>query len=151
MLFTSSLSPQRGRLGMDPFTEMRRMQDEIRRVFAEFEGQAASATFPPVSLWVGSDSVVVTAELPGVGSDDIELSAGDDSLTIRGKCQPDVDAEKVTWHRRERTYGTFSRTIELPFRIDADKVRARFTNGVIEIELQRPEADKPKRISINAH
>jgi hypothetical protein len=51
----------------------------------------------------------------------------------------------------ERTYGTFSRTIELPFRIDPDKVQARFSHGVIEIELQRPETDKPKRITINAH
>ena len=142
-------TPQ-GRLGWDPFTEMRRMHDEIRRVFAEFEGQAAMANYPPVSLWVGTDSVVVTAELPGVGADDIELSASDDSLTIRGKRQPAVDAEKIAWHRRERTYGAFSRTVELPFRIDPDRVQARFSNGVIEIELQRPEADKPKRISINA-
>lgn len=146
MLFT----PQ-GRLGLDPFAEMRRMQDEIRRVFAEFEGQAATAAYPPVSLWVGTDSLVVTAELPGVGSDDIEVSATDDSLTIRGKCEPEIDGEKVTWHRRERTYGSFSRTVTLPFRIDPDKVQARFVNGVIEIELQRPEADKPKRITINTH
>lgn len=139
------------RIGWDPFTEMRRMQDEIRRVFAEYEGQASAAAFPTVSLWVGTDSVVVTAELPGVGADDIELSASEDTLTIRGKRVPEADAENIAWHRRERAYGAFSRTIELPFRIDADKVQARFTNGVIEIELQRPEADKPKRISINAH
>ncbi|MFW6076614.1 MAG: Hsp20/alpha crystallin family protein [Hyphomicrobiales bacterium] len=143
-------TPQ-GRVGWDPFTEMRRMQDEIRRVFAEYEGQAATAGYPPVSLWVGRDSVVVTAELPGVGADDIELSASDDTLTIRGKREPGVDAENIAWHRRERAYGAFSRTVELPFRIDPDRVQARFTNGVIEIELQRPEADKPKRISINAH
>lgn len=143
-------TPQ-NRLGWDPFAEMRRMQDEIRRVFAEYVGQASTASFPPVSLWIGSDSVVVTAELPGVGADDIELSATEDSLTIRGKRQPEMDADKIAWHRRERTYGAFSRTLELPFRIDADRVQARFRNGVIEIELQRPEADKPKRISINAH
>lgn len=144
-------TPQ-GRLGWDPFAEMRRMQDEIRRVFADYEGQARSAAaLPPVSLWVGADSVVVTAEVPGVGADDLELSATDDTLTIRGKRQPEVDADKIAWHRRERTYGTFSRTVEMPFRIDPDKVQARFSNGVIEIELQRPEADKPRRISINAH
>jgi HSP20 family protein len=140
-----------GRVGWDPIAEMRRMQDEIRRVFAEYEGQTSNQAFPPVSLWVGSDSVVVTAELPGVPADDIELSASDDSLTIRGKRQPEADAENIAWHRRERAYGAFARTIELPFRIDADNVQARFTNGVIEIELQRPEADKPKRITINAH
>lgn len=143
-------TPQ-GRVGWDPFAEVRRMQDELRRVFAEYEDRASPAAFPPVSLWVGTDSVVVTAELPGVGAEDIELSASDDSLTIRGKRVPEADAENIAWHRRERAYGNFARTIELPFRIDADNVQARFTNGVIEIELQRPEADKPKRITINAH
>ena len=145
------LNTPQSRLGLDPFTEMRRMQDEIRRMFAEIEGQASTAAFPPVSLWVGSDSVVVTAELPGVGADHLEISATEDSLTIRGRREPEVDGETIAWHRRERNYGTFSRTIELPFRIDPDKVQARFANGVIEIELQRPEADKPKRITINAH
>ena len=139
------------RFGWDPFAEMRRMQDEIRRVFAEYEGQTSGAAFPPVSLWVGSDSVVVTADLPGVGADDIELSASDDTLTIRGKRVPEADAENIAWHRRERAYGSFARTIELPFRIDPDNVQARFSNGVIEIELQRPEADKPRRITINTH
>lgn len=145
------LQTLQGRAGWDPFNEMRRMQDEIRRVFAEFEGQASTATYPPVSLWMGSDSVVVTAEVPGVGADDLELSGSEDTLTIRGKREPETDADKVAWHRRERAYGTFSRTVELPFRIDPDKVQARFSHGVIEIELQRPETDKPKRITINAH
>lgn len=140
-----------GRFGWDPLVEMRRMQDDVRRLFAEFEGRTAAQGFPPVNLWVGSDSVVVTAELPGVAADNIELSAQDDVLTIRGRVEPAVDGETVTWHRRERSYGTFSRTVELPFRVDPDHVQARFTNGVLEVELQRPEADRPKRIAIDIH
>lgn len=140
-----------GRLGWDPFAEIRRMQDDVRRIFTGFEGRTAAQAFPPVNLWVGRDSAVVTAELPGVAADNIELSAQDDALTIRGRVEPVVEAESVTRHRRERSYGTFSRTIELPFLVDPDNVQARFTNGVLEVELQRPESDKPKRIAIDVH
>ena len=104
---------------------------------------------PPVNLWIGDASVVVTAELPGFAENDIDLSVREDSLTIRGKREPS-GGENAAWHRRERVYGSFSRTVELPFRIDPDQVQARFGNGLLEVELQRPEADRPKRIRIAA-
>ena len=137
------------RFGFDPLTDMRRMQDEMNRLFAGVRTPAAR-DFPPVNLWVGENSVAVTAELPGVGSDDIDVTVRDDTFTLQGKVEPKVDEEKVSWQRRERTYGTFSRTVQLPFRVDPDRVQARFNNGVLEIELQRPEADRPKKIQIRA-
>lgn len=137
-----------GRLGWDPFAEMRRMQTEMNRLFADFDAPPASAAFPPVNIWVGDGSAVVTAELPGVAEKDIDLAVRDDTLTIQGKREPGIDADKAAWHRRERTYGSFSRVVDLPFRVDAEKVQARFTNGVLEVELHRPEADRPKRIQI---
>ena len=60
-------------------------------------------------------------------------------------------AEDVAWHRRERAYGGFSRVVELPFRVDPDAVRARFINGVLQVELQQPESERPKRIQISTH
>jgi HSP20 family protein len=94
--------------------------------------------------------VVVTAELPGVTRDDVNISLEEDVLTIAGKREPKAQEQNVNWQRRELAYGTFSRAIQLPFRVDPDKVQARFNNGILEIELQRLEADRPKKIEIRA-
>jgi len=144
------LLTQTGRLGWDPFAEIRRMQNEMTRLFADVEARAATQAFPPVNLWVGEDSLVVTAEIPGVAPADLNLTVREDTLTIQGYRALPVETDSVAWHLRERPYGTFSRTVGLPFRVDPDKVQARFTNGVLEIELQRPEADRPRKIEIKA-
>lgn len=138
------------RLGWDPLAEMRRMQNQMNQLFADFETRPDTGTFPPINIWTGDGSVVVTAELPGLAESDIDLAVREDTLTIQGKREP-AGAENAAWHRRERVHGAFSRTVELPFRIDPDKVQARFSHGILEIELQRPEADKPKRIRITAN
>jgi HSP20 family protein len=137
------------RLGPDPFVELRRMQSEMNRLFSGFSSSNAR-DFPPVNIWLGDNSVVVTAELPGVTRDDVTLGLQDDVLTLGGKREPKLQQQHVNWQRRERAYGTFSRVIQLPFRVDADKVQARFNNGVLEIELERLEADRPKKIEIRA-
>jgi len=136
------------RLGFDPFVELRRMQTEMSRLFSGF-GATTARDFPPINIWLGENSVVVTAELPGVTRDDVTISLQEDVLALEGKREPKVQ-ENVNWQRRERAYGTFSRAVQLPFRVDADKVQARFNNGILEIELQRLEADRPKKIEIRA-
>ena len=140
-----------GRLGWDPFLEMRRMQNEVNRLFADYEPRPAGATaYPPVNLWVGEGSLVVTTELPGLEQNDLNIAVHDSTLTIGGTRKAPNNGQQANWHRQERAYGSFSRTLELPFRVDPDKVQARFTNGVLEIELQRPEQDKPRRIEVKA-
>ena len=136
------------RLGFDPFVELRRMQTEMSRLFTGLSA-ATARDFPPINIWLGENSVVVTAELPGVTRDDVTISLQEDVLTLEGKREPKVQ-ENVNWQRRERAYGTFSRAVQLPFRVDADKVQARFNSGILEIELQRLEADRPKKIEIRA-
>jgi HSP20 family protein len=69
---------------------------------------------------------------------------------LAGKRKPKPQEQNVSWQRRERAYGSFSRAVQLLFRIGPDKVQARFNNGVLEIELQRLEADRPKKIEIRA-
>lgn len=145
MLATSS-----GLLGWDPFAEMRRIQSEANRLFADFEGRAVSTAYPPVNLWVGEDSLVVTTELPGLDQSDLDIQVRESTLTIGGTRKAPNNGQEASWHRQERAYGSFSRTLELPFRVDPEKVQARFTNGVLEIELQRPEQDKPRRIQVKA-
>lgn len=150
------LVPEFGRLGLGSFAEMRRMQNEINRLFSGL-GMAETQEFPPVNLWAGENSVVVTAEMPGLTTEDVDLTVRQDMLTIQGRHEPKIEGDKdkiawdkVAWHRRERGFGTFARTVKLPFRVDTDKVQARFLNGILEIELQRPEADRPRRIDIRA-
>ena len=135
------------RLGFDPFAELRRMQSEMNRLFGGFTA-ATARDFPPINIWLGQNSVVVTAELPGVTAADVNLSLQEDVLTLHGQREPKTQQENVNWQRRERAYGTFSRAVQLPFRVDPDKVQARFDNGILEIELERLEADRPKKIAI---
>jgi HSP20 family protein len=137
------------RLGFDPFAELRRMQGEMNRILSGFNATAAR-DFPPINIWLGDNSVVVTAELPGVTRDDVNLSLQEDVVTLAGQREPKSQEQNVSWQRRERAYGTFSRTVQLPFRVDPEKVQARFDNGILEIELQRLEADRPKKIEIRA-
>jgi HSP20 family protein len=135
------------RLSFDPFVELRRMQSEMNRLFTGLSTSTAR-DFPPINIWLGDNSVVVTAELPGVTREDVTLNLQEDVLTLEGKREPKLQQENVNWQRRERAYGAFSRAVQLPFRVDADKVQARFNNGVLEIELERLEADRPKKIEI---
>jgi HSP20 family protein len=140
--------PEFPRLGSDPFTELRRMQGEMNRLFSGFSA-AAARDFPPINVWLGENSVVVTAELPGVTRDEIGINLQSDVLTLDGARRPPAQQD-VKWHRRERAYGTYSRTVQLPFRVDPDKVAARYENGILEVELERLEADRPKKIQIRA-
>jgi HSP20 family protein len=136
------------RLGLDPFAELRRMQGEMNRLFSGFSA-AAARDFPPINIWLGDNSVVVTAELPGMTRDDVSISLQDEVLTLEGARKPPAQQD-VKWHRRERAYGTFARTIQLPFRVDPENVQARYHDGMLEIELERLEADRPKKIQIRA-
>jgi HSP20 family protein len=137
------------RLGLDPFFDLRRMQSEMNRLFSGFNA-AAGREFPPINIWLGENSVAVTAELPGVKHDDVNISLQDEVLTLEGARQPQLREQEARWHRRERAYGSFARTIQLPFRVDPEKVQARYNNGILEIELERLEADRPKKIQIRA-
>ncbi|MCC5888026.1 MAG: Hsp20/alpha crystallin family protein [Gammaproteobacteria bacterium] len=133
--------------GFGPFSEVRRLQNSMDRLFGQ-RPLAAAAGFPAVNLWTGADSVAITAELPGVDPADVELSVKDDVLTLRGSRRASTDDTEAAWHRRERSCGQFQRLVQLPFRVDPERVEARFADGVLEVDLKRPEADKPRRIEI---
>ena len=135
------------RLSFDPFVELRRMQNEMSRVFSGLA--PATRDFPPINIWLGENSVVVTSELAGVARDDVTINLQEDVLTLEGARRP-TQQQDANWQRRERAYGTFSRVVQLPFRVDPEKVRARYNNGILEIELERLEADRPKKIEIRA-
>ena len=130
---------------LDPWQEFERMN----RVLSRFVSQPARE-FPAVNLWVSSDDSVVTTEIPGIDPKDIDISVAGSSLTLRGSRSADELKEGESYHRRERWHGQFSRTVELPFNIEAGKVSAKFKKGVLYITLPRLEAEKPKKIEIKS-
>jgi HSP20 family protein len=131
--------------GADPFRELRRLQEEMDRLAGAFTPAAAS--FPAVNLYAGRDGIAVSAELPGVAKDELEIHAHRDTLTLRGTRRPAAEDE-AAFHRRERRSGAFTRTIQLPFRVDPERIEARLENGLLQLSLQRPEEDKPRRIEV---
>jgi HSP20 family protein len=133
-----------------PFEELRGLQREMNRLFDGYESGTAMSRFPALNVWGNADSVVVTAELPGLQSEDLELSVVNNQLTIKGERKSDKPAEDAVCHRCERDAGTFVRTVRLPFAVENDKVTAKYENGVLTIALPRHEATKPKRIEIKA-
>ena len=135
--------------------EMRRFQREMDRLFGrrgfDFESWPALAvSYPPVNLWEDDDFVYAAAELPGLKLPDLEITVtADNQLTLKGKREP-AAPEKVEWHRQERGFGSFERTIELPVSVDAGKVEARLENGVLTIKMAKSPAAKPKKIPVKA-
>jgi HSP20 family protein len=130
------------------WSDLRRLQDEVNRLVGNFRGPGASwgAEFPAVNVWTKEDGAVLTAEVPGLKAEDIDISVTGSSLTIRGERKPETTQGE--YHRREREAGSFVRAIDLPFRIDAERVEASFAHGVLTLTLPRAEADKPRKISV---
>lgn len=131
----------------DPFALMRSM---MRNLDGGAMARAAQPVFPAVNIWQGDDAIAITAELPGVDAADIDISVKNNVLTLSGERKVPPLPEGAKWHRSERGYGKFTRSIQLPFAATDDKVEARMANGVLRIVIGRPEEDKPKKIEIKA-
>ena len=132
--------------------EMDQLQREMSRLFDTTSKERVfnSPNYPAINIWTNEDGQIISAEMPGVHPDDIDVNVTGDALSISGERKPDEVAAEAGYHRRERTYGSFSRTIQLPFMVDASKVEASFKNGVLLIALPRAEADKPKKITVKS-
>ena len=133
--------------GGSPLRDTRRPQDEVNRLFQSTAVPRTS--FPAISVYAHQDGIVITAELPGVKQDQLEITVHRDTVTLRGERQDEPEHARA-YHRRERGRGSFGRTFGLPFQVDPDQVEARLSDGVLTLTLQRPEQDKPKRIHVNA-
>lgn len=138
---------------MRPFTRYMSPWREMNRLFERMPTWPALSVapgYPAVNVWTQADGAVVTAELPGVEPECIEIAVQDDTLTVRGTRECEEVDENVTYHRRERRSGSFARTIQLPFRVQGDEVEATFVKGVLHISLPRAKEDRPKRITVKA-
>jgi len=130
--------------------EMERLQREMNRIM-DGGSDGARGEFPSLNAWANEENALITAELPGIKAEDLDISIVGDTLTLAGARFDQKGDDDRTYHRRERWQGNFSRTIQLPFRINAEDVDATFDNGILQVVLPRAEADKPHRISIGAN
>jgi HSP20 family protein len=110
----------------------------------------ASTWTPPVDLYETDSDFVLKADLPGFRSEDIHIDVRDRTLTVRGERTQETEAKDEHYYRRERSYGRFQRVFTLPTPLDAEKVRASFKDGMLELHLPKHEAAKPKRIAIQS-
>jgi HSP20 family protein len=134
-----------------PWQEMERMRREMDRLFSNFYSSPrfrVAPSFPAINVWTNPEGAVITAELPGVSPENIDISVVGDTLTLTGSRQPEELKEGEKYHRRERGYGKFTRTFQLPFAVEADKVEAMFDKGILHLSLPRAEAEKPKKITV---
>jgi HSP20 family protein len=129
---------------------MDQLQREMNHLFdATSRGRVFTApSYPAINIWTNEDGQFISAEMAGVRPDDIDIDVTGDALSISGERKPDEVAKDAHYHRHERSYGSFSRTIQLPFIVDTNKVEANLKNGILMISLPRAEADKPKKITI---
>ena len=116
---------------------------------AEGEELERGTWAPAVDIHETEDSYVVKADLPGMNKDDIKVDLRDNTLTISGEKKFEEKASKDNYIRMERAYGTFVRSFTLPPNVDAQKIQAKFKDGVLELTLPKKEDAKPKQISIN--
>ena len=135
----------------NPWAELARMQQDIDQLFRASErGGLLTGEYPAVNLWSNEDQGVLTAELPGIDPAGLEISVKNNTLTLRGRRQAEPLKEGESWLRRERGEGEFVRSFSLPFQIDADKVKADYQKGVLQVIVPRAETDKPRRITVKA-
>lgn len=103
---------------------------------------------PRLNVWNNQESAVVTVQLPGVDPAELDLSLDGNTLTLRGERKPFELGEHESLHRRERRFGSFVRTVELPFEVENESVSARYEHGVLEVTLPRAESNKPRKITV---
>lgn len=119
-------------------------------LFNRFIGGASevSTSFPAFNVWSNDDGAVLSSELPGVKMEDLDITVSGKEITVKGT-RKEGDSQDSRYLRRERPAGEFSRSFELPYQIDAGKVEAKLTNGVLHIGLPRAENDKPRKIAVS--
>ena len=136
----------------DPARELDTLQSDLNRVFDTFFGwtqnDATRRWIPAMDLVEADDHLVLKADLPGLDKDDVEIEIKDNVLTVSGERKTERADSSNGYHRVERAYGRFSRSLSLPEGIAADQVQADFDKGVLEVRIPKPAERKPHRVQI---
>ena len=139
--------------GHDPFAQLR---EQVERQFGDSLNQGGlpglanrvfGRQFPAINVWDEGEALVAEAELPGLKSEDLDVSVVGGELTIKGERKPLIE-ESVSYHRHERGTGSFTRVLRLPVEVNAESVQATLHDGVLTIRMPKAEAAMPRKISV---
>jgi len=141
----------------NPHRSLFNFSDSFDRIFDDFfypvlRGDEAESLWtwnPVVDIYDDKDHVVITAELPGVDKKDIVVDVKDRMLTLKGERSADNEVKEGDFYRKERYFGKFERTFTLPLDVDPDKISATYKEGVLKLEIPKPEDKKPKKITVH--
>jgi HSP20 family protein len=139
----------------EPVRELNSLQSEMNRLFNTFFDTPTTAGNGGARRWIPSMDLVETeshyvlrADLPGLGEGDVSIELDDTVLTVSGERKSEHEEKKEGFHRVERSFGTFRRSLTLPDGVDADAIAATFDKGVLEVRIPKPEERKPRRVEI---
>ena len=146
------LERSRRRSSVTPFSGLLDLQDEMNRLFNSFfsptEVAEAADFIPGIDVSETKSDIRVKVDLPGLTEKDVEVNLSGDVLTIKGERKEETEEKDENYYRKERVYGTFIRQIQIPKKIKADQVKAKFKNGVLHITLPKAEEAIEKGIKI---
>src|SRR6516162_4629510 len=138
----------------EPALELQTIQQEMNRLFGSFFDPQSGVEVggrrwvPATDLVEEGDHYVLRADVPGVSEDDVKVELEDDVLTISGERKSEHEQRDNGYRRIERAWGRFARSLTLPEGVDADGIKARFENGVLEVTIPKPAERKPRRVAI---
>ena len=130
------------------WNEMRRLNRRMDYVFGGTRGPIGRE-YPLLNAWANDDGLLLTADIPGAAEEDLDISVDGRTLTLSGSRHSDELPESARHFRQERTSGSFSRAVELPFDVEVAAVKATYAGGTLEIELPRLPEEKPRKIALN--
>jgi HSP20 family protein len=138
----------------NPFADFDRLRREMLHLFDAVAGAdsyptGSAGVFPPLNITQDNDRFYIRAEVPGVKASGLTVSALRNRVAITGKRELPREGDKVSYHRQERAEGEFSRTVTLPAEVVADKVEARYADGILTLTLPKAEETKPRQIAVN--
>ena len=143
----------------EPVRELGTIQSEMNRLFNTFfdnpsvevsHGNGAQRRWlPPMDLVEAEGEFILRADLPGLSEEDVNIEVEDNVLSISGERKSRHEQSEEGYHRVERSFGSFRRSLTLPEGVDTDAVKATFDRGVLEIRIPKPEERKPRKVSIS--
>ena len=141
----------------DPFRDVAELQNRINRMFDDSFGPSRDrddemnmcAWRPAVDIYETETGVILAVELPGVGKENVAVEVKDNILTLKGERLSKPEIKEENYYRQERCYGSFQRSFTLHHNIQPNLIKATFKDGMLEIEIPRPEEEQPKQITVN--
>jgi HSP20 family protein len=140
----------------DPLWDAEKLQNRINRMFEDSFGRTRNpdheiglcAWRPLVDIYETENGIVLTAELPGVGKENISIEVKDNILTLKGERTANQNIPKKKFYCQERCLGTFQRSFTFQQNIQPSLIKATFKDGILEIEIPRPAEEQPKQITV---